>query len=127
MIRLAGHVAGAAFLFLGGCTQAAIDAKRVTYDQGLTAIERNHDFRLGARETCRQMVLEDVFMYRRHAMLLESNGQFEAASGERRKAAAILKESFPPLVIAGSIDVALEGRDDGSVSEVFPLRCYSGE
>jgi len=122
----AGQVAIAATLLLGGCAQAAIDAKRVTYDQGLVAIERNHDFRLDARETCRQMVLEDVSMYRRNAMILETAGEFDAASAERRKAAEVLKESFPPLVLAGSIEVAIESRAAGSLAEVFPLRCYGG-
>ena len=110
-------------ILLTGCTQALVDAQAV-YERGRTAVERNHTFRMDAREICRQMVLEDVNMYRRQAMLLEQDGDFEGATAARSQAAEILKRNFPDLITVQAIETAIDTAENDELAEVFPLKCY---
>lgn len=110
-------------LLLGGCAQAVADAQDL-YQRGRMAVERNHMFRMDSREICRQMVMEDVNMYRRDALLKEQAGDFEDATASRAKAAAILKTNFPDLVTVQGLETIIETAETDKLAKVFPLKCY---
>ena len=115
-----------AFL-LSGCASAATrvvaQASDIADDAALS-MERLRDFRIQAREICRQLVMEDVVMWRGRAMVLQNEGKFEEASEARRKVGAILHENFPPLVTETTLKAVVETFDAEKLAELFPLTCY---
>ena len=115
-------VVGLVFL-MTGCAQLIGDVKDTTYHDAIEATRRNHETRFQWRAMCRELVVEEVSMWRRQATLAEGEGNLDDASEHRKKAGRILSDNFPDLVTVQGFRAAKDAIEQGQAN-VFPLNCF---